>query len=155
MNLKHFSRVVLIGLSLTCVLAARARPRAPWPPLPDASPLLHCLNFDEPYWKGATNADLSALGFPDYVQSWSGYALRRTSESVSPFALSALDASGGIATPASVNFWFRPYWTSASLEKGTGPGETARLLEFVALGKDETTSFWSLGVAADGTVLYL
>jgi hypothetical protein len=54
-----------------------------------------------------------------------------------------------------VRFWFRPYWTSASLPNGTGPGAEATLLELFVLGDNDVITAWSMRFSADGSALIL
>src|SRR5438093_5769260 len=82
--------VALLVAPLTLV----AKPRVPMPPLPQTAPPLCVLDFDAPYWNGATNADLSNFGYPDFVESFSGYALRRYADPANPFLLPALNSAG-------------------------------------------------------------
>ena len=134
---------------------AIARPRPPLPPLPEFAPLLYHESFDTAYRYRMTNAHLSVANYGELVESWSGYALQRAGAKVKPFIVPAVDAAGhtNIACDSGiVRCWVRPYFSSASVEKGTGPGVDGRLIEMVALGGRE---FWSLRITPDGAVLYL
>ena len=134
-----------------------AKPRAPLPPLPELAPLLYRASFDEP----AASVDAKAERSPasgDFVESWSGYALSRTARSAAPFVIPGLDAGGRAnLAPAegSIRFWFRPAWTSAGRAKGGGPGDTATLLEMIALGQKDALVLWTLAVSPDGSTLSL
>lgn len=135
-----------------------AKPRPPLPPLPElVQPLWHA-GFDEAWSYRMTNAQLSIAGYGELIESWSGYALQRSSRSVVPFVVPALDSKGrtNLACDAgAIRFWFKPYWSSASWPGGAGPGTEARLLEFAVVGKKQTAVVWSLQVSADGSALHL
>ena len=87
-----------------------AMPREPWPPYPE-SPALDQACFDENYFPGQTNSELVIfdLGFLD--ESWSGYALQRAGESVTPFIIPALNAAGttniSSDTGGALRWWVR------------------------------------------------
>ena len=106
-------------------------PRGPLPPYPESPPLYH-ESFDEDYFLGQTNDQLiiTGLGFLD--ESWSGYALQRTGQSVTPFNVPALNENGqtniSSDTGGALRWWVRPYWTS-----GTGPGIPGTLAELEGL----------------------
>src|SRR5207249_1926467 len=48
-----------------------------------------------------------------------------------------------------------PYWASASLTNGTGPGTEACLAELVAIANGQCVTIWSLRVSSDGSSLWL
>ena len=75
-----------------------------------------------------------------------------------PFLVPGVDGKGHTNIndgQQTFRFWFKPYWTSASLASGAGPGVVATLLELDALGKNESANVWSLQISADGTTLSL
>jgi len=130
-----------------------AEPRAPLPPVPEQAPLDH-ESFDEEYFAGETNSELTIAGLGLLEESWSGYALQRAGDSVAPFVVPALNSSGytniSSDTGGALRWWVKPYWTS-----GTGTGTTATLLEFDAVSGGETVCAWSLQVSADGSTVEL
>src|SRR5580658_3626886 len=82
---------LLAGLFLahsTC-----AAPRNPPPPFPESAPLYH-ESFDEDWFPGKTNGELSISGLGLLDESWSGFSLTRVGESVIPFIVPALNGSG-------------------------------------------------------------
>ena len=128
-------------------------PQSPFPPFPESPPLCH-ESFDEEYFQGQTNSEImiSGLGFLD--ESWSGYALQRAGEAVTPFVVPALDAYGrtnvSSDTGGSLRFWVLPTWSS-----GAGTGAAAVLLEMDAASGGGTACAWSLQVSADGGTVEL
>src|SRR5580658_7574201 len=104
-------------LSMAAVLLSagnvHAMPRNPFPPYPEPRPLYY-ESFDWNYFTGETNSDLTLLGLGVLDESWSGYALQRSGESVTPFIIPALNADGStnISPGGSFRWWVRPYWTS-------------------------------------------
>jgi len=77
---------------------------------------------------------------------------------VTPFVVPAVSATGhtNIAGDSgAIRFWVTPYWASASVTNGAGPGVNARLLELVAVGDKDAAVAWSLQVSADGSVVSL
>jgi hypothetical protein len=130
-----------------------AMPRAPWPPVPEQPPLYH-ESFDAEYFMGETNNELIISGFGILDESWSGYALQRSGESVTPFIVPALNANGNTNitsdTGGTLRFWVNPYWSS-----GASNGAPATLLEMDAVSGVETAYAWSLQVSADGNTLEL
>ena len=135
-----------------------ALPRSPLPPIPEQPPLYH-ESFDADYFLGDTNSDILVAGFGFLDQSWSGYALGRTGETVVPFIVPAVDSTGhtniAAETGGALRFWIRPYWTSQSQPNGTGPGTNATLLELDAVYGGQTGLAWSLQTSADGNTLNL
>ena len=94
------------------------------------------------------------------VESWSGYALARSGTNVPPWIVPAVDPASGhtnLTCDASraIRFYFEPFFSSASVSGGTGPGATARLADLVAGSSAGTAVVWSLQISADGTVLQL
>jgi len=135
-----------------------AKPRQPCPPLPEVAPRLYRATFDEAY--GALGTNVTETVITDYgllVSSWSGYALER-SGTVTPFVVTAVSATGhtNIACDTgAVRFWLTPYWSSAAVTNGTGPGVHARLIELVAVGEKDAAVAWSLQVSEDGSTVSL
>jgi alpha-tubulin suppressor-like RCC1 family protein len=136
-----------------------AMPRAPLPPIPGMLRPIWQESFDEYYFPGETNAQLSISGLGLLDESWSGYALNRTGDVVIPFTVPALDSTGYTNftsdTASTVRFWFRPDWSSQSLANGTGPGANAVLLECDAASGGVTAYAWSLEISPDGNTLRL
>ncbi len=130
-----------------------AMPRWPLPPVPESPPLCH-ESFDAGYFVGETNGELMISGLGVLDESWSGYALQRTGDSVVPFIVPALDAGGNTIitsdTGGALRWWVRPYWSG-----GAGTGLPATLLEMDAVNGGESACAWSLQVSADGTTVEL
>jgi len=129
-------------------------PRAPIPPPPEGAAPLYYESFDEAYFVGETNSQLIIAGLGVLDESWSGYALQRAGESVTPFIVPALNSSGetNIAsdTGGALRWWVMPYWSS-----GAGPGTPATLLELDAVSGVGSACAWSLQASADGTSVVL
>ncbi|MDW8308768.1 MAG: LamG-like jellyroll fold domain-containing protein, partial [Verrucomicrobiales bacterium] len=134
--------------------AALARPREPWLPLPELTPVLHRERLDDFFWAGSTEARLTLPGVGVLVESWSGYALERAGV-VAPFVVAGLAVNGqtNVAAAGALRFWLRPYWSSAPA--GQGPGERVCLVELLAAEKGLALSLWRLEVCARGEVLAL
>src|ERR1051326_630114 len=135
-----------------------AKPRPPLPPLPEFAPRLWHESFDEYYSYRMTNAQLSVPNYGELIESWSGYALQRAGSKVPPFSVPAVNSTGrtNLACDSGVaRFWLRPYWSSASLENGAGPGVDGRLIEMLGASGSKFGDSWSLRVTPDGSVLYL
>jgi len=132
-------------------------PRAPLPPMPERPLPIWQERFDEYYFAGETNAQLTISGFGVLDESWSGYALNRTGESVIPFTIPAVDSSGYTNvtsdTGGAVRFWVKPHWSSQSFSGGTGPGNSALLLELDVTSGGATAYAWSLQITPDGNTM--
>jgi hypothetical protein len=119
---------------------------------------LYRASFDEAYQALGTNVtDTVTTDYGLLVSSWSGYALQRLGK-VTPFVVPALNVAGRTNVACdlgTLSFWFKPYWSSASLVNGAGPGVNARLAEFVLVGNQESAVVWSLQSSADGSMLSL
>ena len=156
---KPFAKLarLAVGVSLLFAVAnAPGMPRSPLPPLPELAQTLYHETFDEAYHYGMTETELVLNGCT-FVESWSGYALRR-SGAVVPFLVPALDSSGrtNLASSAgAIRFWFKPEWTSVSLPGGTGPGASVVLAELAAASGSQCVGIWSLQVNPDGSTLSL
>lgn len=149
---------ISLALSWLCAIQLFARPRPPLPPLPEPAPVLYHADFDEPYRSQTQTATTINAAYVDWVDSWSGYALRRSGPKIMPFVVPALDVSGRTnvaCADGAVRFWFKPHWTSASLPGGTGPGVEARLIEMAVVGAKDVAVAWSLTVGADGSIISL
>jgi alpha-tubulin suppressor-like RCC1 family protein len=134
-----------------------AMPRAPLPPIPEWTLPIWQERFDEYYFPGETNNQLTISGLGLLDESWSGYALNRAGDSVIPFTIPALDPSGNTNvtsdTASALRFWFKPDWSSQIFTNGTGPGINAVLLECDAVSGGETAYAWSLQISPDGNTL--
>jgi hypothetical protein len=153
----HFVRALCAAGLLFFAVAAEADPRPPFPPAPENGVMLH-LTFDFPMAWGVTNAQVAVPGVGFLVESFSGYALDRSGASVLPFI--APGVSGGHTnftgnTAGAIRFWYLPYFTSASVTGGAGPGTTAHLADWVASSRTGTAVVWSLQISADGSTLLL
>ena len=131
-------------------LVTQARPRPPFPPVPEKS--LASWRFDDP-----TNVAAGALLTvnPCAVESWSGYALQMSGTGPALFAVPQFTAQGQtnfLAAAGTLRFWFAPDWGSAS-EGSQGPGAEARLLEVGAWAEGAAQSWWTLAVTADGNAI--
>ena len=92
----------LFAIAPACVLAlanlilaagAHAKPRSPFPPLPELVPRLHRIHFDEAFKFGLSLPNSISADYGELIESWSGYALRRDGATVKPFVLPALDTN--------------------------------------------------------------
>jgi hypothetical protein len=130
-----------------------AMPRGPLPPYPELPPLYH-ESFDENYLAGQTNSEVTVFGLGVLDESWSGYALQRTGEAVTPFLIPALNANGSTNlcsdTGGALRFWVRPYWSS-----GQTNSTAATLVEMDAVSAGEAAYGWSLQASADGNTVQL
>jgi hypothetical protein len=149
----------LIGKLVAAILAlsfitALARPRDPWPPLPEFAPVLYHEGFDDIYSWRMTNASWEIPGYGTLIESWSAYTLQRAG-GVTPFIVPGIDSSGhtNYAPAGALRFWLKPYWSSAP--DGKGPGKSAHLVELLAADGKQAVVVFSLEVNADGTVLSL
>ena len=126
-----------------------ARPRDPWPPLPEFSQVLFHESFDELYSFRMTNALWTVPNYGTLVESWSGYALERVGE-VPPYVVSGLDSAGhtNLTAEGALRLWVKPYWSSAP--DGKGPGTEARLVEMQAVAGKKLVPVWWLEVNAAG-----
>ena len=143
------SRCVLVVAGLLLSTAVMADPRQPWPPLPEAG---HCTaeSFDEPYRMAAGQwIDPSV-----WVESWSGYALNRSSQQpvVAPWVVPMLATNGCWNIDpqrGALRMW---YFTDG----GLGSGTPATLLTLVSTDpKTAGAVWWSLDVSADGQSIVL
>ncbi|MSU57647.1 MAG: hypothetical protein EXS35_05615 [Pedosphaera sp.] len=151
---RHVASFGLI-LFLLAIHSALAKPRVPLPPWPE-TPLLR-LDFDGNESPNPRQTDEFKLGFTDFAESWSGFALRRDGLALSPFVVPGVRADGRAAMNGErgcVRFWFSPAWSAASAG-GTGPGVHARLLELVSAEGQSGTVLWSLYVSPDGATTFL
>ena len=145
---------LLCWLALAMVVpSVLATPRAPMPPLPHLTTTLFHTRFDEPYWKERQRATLVMVDSWTLVESFSGYALQRSGNSVTPFVIPALGASNRVAVAAdkgALGFWFKPYWANM-----TGSTGNAKLAELIAVGGDDAVSSWSLQINPERTAIIL
>jgi alpha-tubulin suppressor-like RCC1 family protein len=165
MMLSRQSFAIIFGLTLAliftglfCISSALAMPRGPLPPVPEAPALYH-ESFDEEYYPGETNIQLVVSGWWLFNESWSGYALERSGDSVTPFIVPAQTPDGYTNISAdmggALRWWVNPLWSSQSQTNGTGPGATATLLEFDAVSGGDAALIWSLQISADGDTVEL
>jgi hypothetical protein len=152
--------LVVLAIHLLAPCKAQANPRSPLPQMPEISwPLFH-ETFDEVYEMYpyiATNAQVTVGNFT-LVESWSGYALQRSGDSVTPFYVPAADLghTNVNCSQGTIRFWFEPTtWSSMTQTNGAGLGAVATLLELDAIGKNESANLWTLAVSSDGNTLSL
>ena len=150
----------LVCLGLMAVLAvlfwaqtACAMPRMQLPTIPERQTSLYHESFDEAYFPGETDCQLVIAGWGVLEESWSGFALQRMGEPVTPFMVPALGANGqtniASASGGALRLWVKPYWSS-----GAGIG-TATLLEMDAFSGFASAYAWSLQISADGNTVEL
>lgn len=133
---------------------AIARPRPAMPPYPER--VLGYWRFDD------TNlvSLASSSGFQHnvvLVEGWSGYALSMEGRTSRLFALPTVAESGKTnlsATVGTIRFWFRPSWSSSSVD-GKGPKQAGRLLEMGAWGRNSAVAWWALQFDGTGDSLAL
>jgi hypothetical protein len=152
--------ILVAAALLTFAASVSANPRSPLPLMPEfAWPLFH-ETFDEVYdvySYAATNAQVT-IGYYTLVESWSGYALQRSGDSVTPFYVPAADSgqTNINCSQGTIRFWFEPTtWSSMTQTNGAGPGAVATLLELDAIGKNESANIWTLTINPAGTALSL
>jgi hypothetical protein len=152
-NGSHFVRLVHTALGLLGVAASvHAAPRPPLPPWPEQ--VLGRWSFDDALISGTEAPVLWDGTFGPYVESWNGYALRRSGSTQWPLSLPTVLADGPAQVPltqGTIRFWFRPDWSSRTLG-GTGPGTPARLLQMDCPQPDLG---WALSLYPDGNGLFL
>ena len=154
--LPRLARLVIGASLLFAVANAPGIPRRPQPVITERLTHLFRESFNEAYSLSVTNAELTVGGYT-FEESWSGYALQRLGV-VTPFTVPAVDSTGhtNVACDSgAIRFWFKPYWSSASLTNGTGPGTYARLAELVATSGDQSAVCWWLQLSPDGSSLSL
>jgi hypothetical protein len=136
----HFVRAMIAsGLSVFATIGW-ADPRFPLPPVPENAVIYH-ESFDEFAPESSTNAALIAPGDGLLVQSWSFYALDRSAAPVLPYVMPGLNAAGGpnlASSSGAIRFWYLPYFSSAAVAGGTGPGAPAHLADWVASSRNGT-----------------
>ncbi len=154
------SAIRLFGLLIAAVVLRvaftsplHAEPRSPLPPWPEANPISQ-LKWDavlSPMRDNSTVA-VGAEG-ATLVESWSGYALQREGFLISPFVMPGVNSAGKNNLghrQGCIRFWFAPSWAS-----GSGPGQTARLAEWIVTDGSEVGTLWALSVNESGTVVSL
>jgi hypothetical protein len=90
---EKFVPIIILATVLLWAGNLLALPRSPFPPYPESAALYH-ESFDEDYSWSQTNAELTVFGLGLLDESWSGYALQRTGEAVTPFVILALNSDG-------------------------------------------------------------
>jgi hypothetical protein len=124
--------------------------------IPEVSWPLYRESFDEAFFYGMTNAQVT-VGNYTFVESWSGLALQRSGDPVTPFFVPGVDAvqTNLNCDKGTFRFWFKHYWSSVTQTDGVGPGAVATLLELDAIGNKKSANVWSLQISPDGTMLSL
>jgi alpha-tubulin suppressor-like RCC1 family protein len=152
-GIRAFSLHIAAGLLLATASSLCSEPRDPLPPWPEPNPISQLT------WNAVLTPmrddSTAALGVESatLVESWSGYALQRDGVLVAPVVLPGVNAQGQASLgyrQGCVRFWFAPAWTS-----GAGPGQVARLAEWLVTDGKEVGTLWVLSVSADGTVISL
>lgn len=150
-------RFLTLAIAL-CSEELMAMPRAPMPPFPEPTAVCQ-QGFDEAFFFGETNAALVLPGFGFVDESWSGYALNRTGQSVVAFTIPGVGSTGHVNVASdsayALRWWFSPAWSSQSEANGAGPGTNAVLIEYDASSGSGTAVVWSLQVTPDGNELVL
>ncbi len=146
--------VTLIAVFAACPIrtlraAALAAPRPPTPPLPELGVL--CVeHFDEPYRMASDELIDPAV----WVESWSGYALNRSSQQpvVTPWVIPMVATNGNWNIDprrGALRLWYLP-------DSGLGGGTPATLLTLVSSAPGAGAAiWWSLGVSSQGQSLLL
>ena len=150
-------RTFVVLTLATSALQLVAKPRPPLPPLPEMG-LSFRADFDEPFWSRTEKPESFNAAYTDLVESWSGYALRRAGKPVTPFFVPALDQLGHTnvnCSEGAVRCWFNPFWSSATIPNGTGPGTSGQLIELSIIDGKNAVPVWSINVSPDGTTLLL
>ena len=115
--------------------------------------------FDGFHSVASGDAQAIIPGLGTFVESWSGYALDRSGPNVRPWIIPGLAASGHTNLTCNqagaIRLYFEPYFSSASVAGGTGPGAIAHLADLVAINQSAPLWVWSLQISADGSVLRL
>lgn len=154
--IRLFGLLIAAAVLLAFTSPLHAEPRSPLPPWPEANPI-GLLKWDavlSPMRDDSTQAvgeDGATL-----VEGWSGYALQREGvfgAPVVPFVMPGLNEKGKANLghrQGCVRFWFAPSWSS-----GTGPGQVARLAEWIVTDGTEVGTLWALSVNEAGTVISL
>jgi len=152
MTIRHDISMIAVAVLLTASSSHLfGKPRQPAPPFPET--FLQQWTFDEAYFATVgTNASTVAIDTSVWAESWSGYALARSGQSVNPFSVSMATTNRWSVAPeeGSIRFWYVPGWTS-----GSGPGHKATLLDLSLVLGTESASVWSLYATADGNTLNL
>jgi hypothetical protein len=152
-GIRSFGLHIAAGLLLATASSLCSEPRDPLPPWPEPNPISQLT------WNAVLTPmrddSTAALGVESatLVESWSGYALQRDGVLVAPVVLPGVNAQGHASLgyrQGCVRFWFASAWTS-----GTGPGQVARLAEWLVTDGKEVGTLWALSVSADGTVISL
>lgn len=144
-----------LSLLLLSPFSSDARPRPFYPPVPTFSAALYHDKFDADYVHGATNS-VTTVGNFSYTESWNCYALDRRGSGVFPYTISGTNAEGRqliAGTNGAFRFWVQPSFSS--VPAGTGPGATARLLDFAAFDGSSVLELWHLDIDAAGTNIAL
>jgi hypothetical protein len=94
------------------------------------------------------------------VESFSGFALSRDSQTVAPWIVPAVDPNSrhtNLACDGSgaIRFYVSPRWSSQSVASGHNPGAAVHLADLVASSASGTAVVWSLQVTADGNAVQL
>ncbi len=142
----------LVSLLLLVVFAVdlAAKPRTPRPRMPEGQSAEY--RFDRPEVAGLQPLPLGAVNL-QWVESFSGYALRMAGSRPSLLALPQSKPSGdAMLSPeeGTIRFWVAPEWDSEQ-----GPGTDVCLLTIGAWSDRVSQGWWSLVVSADGKTVAL
>lgn len=141
-----FQALAVFGL-MSGAANALAKPRPLSPPWPSFG-LLMREGFDQPFQFSTNQVIDPAL----WAESFSGYALNRQGQRVTPWAVPMVVSNSFRVEPeqGAIRLWYRPDYSS-----GVGPGITATLLELVTASGNEREVWWALVASPDGREVHL
>ena len=151
--IRLFGLLIAAAVLLAFTSPLHAEPRSPLPPWPEANPISQ-LKWDavlSPMRDNSTVA-VGAEG-ATLVESWSGYALQREGLLVPPFVMPGVNEKGQANLgfkQGCIRFWFAPSWAG-----GSGPGQVARLAEWIVTDGKDVGTLWSLSLNEAGTMISL
>jgi hypothetical protein len=124
-----------------------AKPRPLAPPWPEFG-LLMREGFDQPYGFPTNQTIDSSI----WRESWTGWAMNRQGVAVTPWAVPMVVSNAFRIEPerGAIRFWYRPDFSS-----GSGPGNTATLLELATSNGKTEAVWWALVVSPEGNEVHL
>ncbi len=141
------SRLILFAGCWFSIIAAGAAPRPITPPWPELG-LIHREGFDQPLQFSANQR----IDPQVWTESWSGYALQRSGQRVTPWVVPMVESNVFLVEPqqGAIRFWYRPDYAS-----GTGSGTVAALLELATSNGKASEVWWSLVFVPDKSSIHL